>query len=154
MEERLRSRLAGDGGRYSSADYELRLGILQSKAEQAQVDISDKVLEFMAHRIVSNVRELEGALNVFWPTMLIGQEITIDSTLIFWPICCAPVAGRSALMLSKSGWRHVMVCGCKCFQRDAHAILPAPGRLPVFGKKSDLAVLSGNRPQVGDRSQP
>ena len=63
------------------ADYELRLGILQSKAEQAQVEISDKVLEFMAHRIVSNVRELEGALNrILAHAMLIGREITIDST--------------------------------------------------------------------------
>ena len=82
MEERLRSRLGwGMVADIHPADYELRLGILQSKAEQAQVDISDKVLEFMAHRIVSNVRELEGALNrILAHAMLIGREITIDST--------------------------------------------------------------------------
>jgi chromosomal replication initiator protein len=63
------------------ADYELRLGILQSKAEKAPVDIPDKVLEFMAHRIVSNVRELEGALNrILAHAMLVGRAITIDST--------------------------------------------------------------------------
>ena len=82
MEERLRSRLGwGMVADIHPADYELRLGILQSKAEQAQVEISDKVLEFMAHRIVSNVRELEGALNrILAHAMLIGREITIDST--------------------------------------------------------------------------
>ena len=82
MEERLRSRLGwGMVADIHPADYELRLGILQSKAEQAQVQISDKVLEFMAHRIVSNVRELEGALNrILAHAMLIGREITIDST--------------------------------------------------------------------------
>ena len=82
MEERLRSRLGwGMVADIHPADYELRLGILQSKAEQARVDISDKVLEFMAHRIVSNVRELEGALNrILAHAMLIGREITIDST--------------------------------------------------------------------------
>ncbi len=82
MEERLRSRLGwGMVADIHPADYELRLGILQSKAEQAQVEISDKVLEFMAHRIVSNVRELEGALNrIMAHAMLIGREITIDST--------------------------------------------------------------------------
>ena len=82
MEERLRSRLGwGMVADIHPADYELRLGILQSKAEQAQVEISNKVLEFMAHRIVSNVRELEGALNcILAHAMLIGREITIDST--------------------------------------------------------------------------
>ena len=82
MEERLRSRLGwGMVADIHPANYELRLGILQSKAEQAQVEISDKVLEFMAHRIVSNVRELEGALNrILAHAMLIGREITIDST--------------------------------------------------------------------------
>ncbi len=82
MEERLRSRLGwGMVADIHPADYELRLGILQSKAEQSQVEISDKVLEFMAHRIVSNVRELEGALNrILAHAMLIGREITIDST--------------------------------------------------------------------------
>ena len=82
MEERLRSRLGwGMVADIHPADYELRLGILQSKAEQAQVEIPDKVLEFMAHRIVSNVRELEGALNrILAHAMLIGREITIDST--------------------------------------------------------------------------
>ncbi len=82
MEERLRSRLGwGMVADIHPADYELRLGILQSKAEQAQVEISDKVLEFMAHRIVSNVRELEGALNrILAHAILIGREITIDST--------------------------------------------------------------------------
>ena len=81
MEERLRSRLGwGMVADIHPADYELRLGILQSKAEQAPVEVADKVLEFMAHRIVSNVRELEGALNrILAHAMLVGREITIES---------------------------------------------------------------------------
>ena len=42
--------------------YELRLGILQVKAEQLKAEIPPKVMEFLAHKITSNVRELEGAL--------------------------------------------------------------------------------------------
>ncbi len=82
MEERLRSRLGwGMVADIHPADYELRLGILQAKAEQAQINIPDKVLEFIAHRIASNVRELEGALNrIMAHAMLVGREITIDST--------------------------------------------------------------------------
>ncbi len=81
MEERLRSRLGwGMVADIHPADYELRLGILQAKAERMQVRIPDKVLEFLAHRIASNVRELEGALNrIAAHAMLIGREITIES---------------------------------------------------------------------------
>ena len=81
MEERLRSRLGwGMVADIHPADYELRLGILQAKAEQMQVRIPDKVLEFLAHRIASNVRELEGALNrIAAHAILIGREITIES---------------------------------------------------------------------------
>ncbi|ADE39801.1 chromosomal replication initiator protein DnaA [Candidatus Puniceispirillum marinum] len=81
MEERLRSRLGwGMVADIHPADYELRLGILQAKAERAQIQIPDKVLEFLAHKIVSNVRELEGALNrIMAHAMLVGREITIES---------------------------------------------------------------------------
>ncbi len=62
--------------------YELRLGILQSKAERLEVPIPAKVLEFLAHKIASNVRELEGALNriVAHCTLVMGRAITLETT--------------------------------------------------------------------------
>ncbi len=64
IEERIKSRLGwGLVADIHPTDYELRLGILQSKAERADADVPERVLEFLAHRITSNVRELEGALN-------------------------------------------------------------------------------------------
>ena len=60
--------------------YELRLGILQSKAALSSVKIPDKVLEFVAHRVTSNVRELEGALNrIIASAVFIGREVTVES---------------------------------------------------------------------------
>ena len=81
LEERLRSRLGwGMVADIHPADYELRLGILQAKAERARITVPDKVLEFLAHRISSNVRELEGALTrIAAHASLVGREITIDS---------------------------------------------------------------------------
>jgi len=63
-------------------DYELRLGILHSKAELAKdVVVPAEILEFLARRITSNVRELEGALNrVMAYAMLVGRPITMDMT--------------------------------------------------------------------------
>ncbi len=67
-------------------DYELRLGILQAKAEvyrkrYPDLQIAAGVLEFVAHRISTNVRVLEGALTrLFAFADLIGSEITMDLT--------------------------------------------------------------------------
>jgi chromosomal replication initiator protein len=81
LEERMRSRLGwGLVADLHPTTYELRLGILQSKAEQANVRIPRKVMEFLAHRITSNVRELEGALNRIVANMqLVGREITLET---------------------------------------------------------------------------
>ena len=65
-------------------DYELRLGILQLKAElqlkmHSGVEIDSGILEFLAHRISSNVRVLEGALiRLFAFSSLVGRQIDID----------------------------------------------------------------------------
>lgn len=67
-------------------DYELRLGILQTKVEQQSefypgVEVADGVLEFLAHRIATNVRVLEGALTrLFAFAHLVGRPVTMDLT--------------------------------------------------------------------------
>jgi len=81
MEERLRSRLGwGLVADIHATTFELRVGILEAKAEKLGVKIPDKVKEFLAHRIVANVRELEGALNrVVAHATLVGREITVET---------------------------------------------------------------------------
>ncbi|MEO3427707.1 chromosomal replication initiator protein DnaA [Pelagibius sp. CAU 1746] len=82
VEERMRSRLGwGLVADIHPTTYELRLGILQAKAEQSSTDIPVKVLEFLAHKITSNVRELEGALNrIMAHATLVGRPITLETT--------------------------------------------------------------------------
>src|SRR5260221_4460169 len=81
MEERMRSRLGwGLVADLHPTTYELRLGILQAQADAARMQIPGKVLEFLAHKIPSNVRELEGALNrICAHAQLVGRAITIES---------------------------------------------------------------------------
>jgi chromosomal replication initiator protein len=81
MEERMRSRLGwGLVADLHPTTYELRLGILQSKAEQTGLPIPSKVMEFLAHKITSNVRELEGGLNrIAAHAQLVGRDITLES---------------------------------------------------------------------------
>ena len=82
VEERMQSRLGwGLVADIHPTTYELRLGILQSKAEQMKAEIPPKVLEFLAHKITSNVRELEGALNrIVAHGTLVGRSITLETT--------------------------------------------------------------------------
>ncbi|MFN3230827.1 MAG: chromosomal replication initiator protein DnaA [Alphaproteobacteria bacterium] len=83
IEERIRSRLGwGLVADIHPTDYELRFGILQSKLEQMEdISVPADVLEFLARRITSNVRELEGALNrVAAYADLTGRAVTIDMT--------------------------------------------------------------------------
>ncbi|NNE89705.1 MAG: chromosomal replication initiator protein DnaA [Silicimonas sp.] len=67
-------------------NYELRLGILQQKVDQfsaqfPNLHMDDGVLEFLAHRISTNVRVLEGALmRLFAFGSLVGREITMELT--------------------------------------------------------------------------
>ncbi len=85
MEDRIKSRLqCGLVVDLHPTDYELRLGILQTKAEHYRtqyrgLQIANGVLEFLAHRITTNVRVLEGALTrLFAFASLVGREITLD----------------------------------------------------------------------------
>lgn len=82
LEDRLRSRLnSGLVADIHATTYELRLGILHSKAEQMGAAVPQKVMEFLAHKIASNVRELEGALNrVVAHAQLVGRAITLETT--------------------------------------------------------------------------
>ena len=82
IEERIRSRLGGGlAVDVNSTNFELRLGILHSKAKTLPVVPSDDVLHFLAENIRTNVRELEGSLNkVVAHAMYMNKEITVELT--------------------------------------------------------------------------
>ncbi len=64
LEERLRSRFEwGLIADLTAPDLETRIAILRAKAEEMGVPLSAEVVEFVARKVVSNIRELEGALN-------------------------------------------------------------------------------------------
>jgi len=81
LEDRLRTRLGcGMVADIHATTYELRLSILHAKAAAAGVPVPKNVLEFLAHKITSNVRELEGALNrLIAHANLFGRAVTLES---------------------------------------------------------------------------
>jgi chromosomal replication initiator protein len=82
LEERIRSRLGwGLVVDIHPTTFDLRLDILRRKAAllAREAEVPDRVLEFLAHRITANVRELEGALNrVAAQATLVGRAITLE----------------------------------------------------------------------------
>jgi chromosomal replication initiator protein len=80
LEERLRSRFEwGLTADIQAPDLETRLAILRSKAERTGRQISDDILDTIARRVESNIRELEGALNrIIAFADLSGSPLTPD----------------------------------------------------------------------------
>lgn len=78
MEERLKSRFGwGLTVMVEPPELETRVAILMKKAEQAKVHLSSEAAFFIAQKIRSNVRELEGALKlVIANAHFTGQDIT------------------------------------------------------------------------------
>lgn len=83
IEERLKSRLVGGlVVDIMPTDFDLRMSILQKKAELMGIELPQKVAEFLAQKITANVRELEGSLKriAAHSQLLSGKEITLDMT--------------------------------------------------------------------------
>nr|WP_284676619.1 chromosomal replication initiator protein DnaA [Vibrio sinus] len=80
VEDRLKSRFGwGLTVAIEPPELETRVAILMKKAEDHQINLADEVAFFIAKRLRSNVRELEGALNrVIANANFTGRPITID----------------------------------------------------------------------------
>ncbi|MDQ2695216.1 MAG: chromosomal replication initiator protein DnaA [Pseudomonadota bacterium] len=82
LEERLKSRFgSGLTVAIEPPELETRVAILKNKARQADIPLPDEVAFFIAKRIRSNVRELEGALRrVYANAQFTGQAVTLEFT--------------------------------------------------------------------------
>ena len=80
LEDRLRSRFEwGLIADIQAPDYETRIAILKKKADLENLNISNEVLGYVANKIVSNIRELEGALiRIVAFASLANVEISVD----------------------------------------------------------------------------
>ena len=93
LDERLKSRLSGGlVVDFLPTNFELRLEILKKKIKILNINIPIEVLQFVASKIVKNIRELEGALNRIWANYeLTGKTINIEnSTNLLSDLISAP----------------------------------------------------------------
>jgi chromosomal replication initiator protein len=98
IDERLRSRF--EGGMTADIGYpelEMRVLILKEKAKERGVVLPDNTAQYIAECIKSNIRELEGALNVVLASARVNnEEITLEKT----QKCLIPVIKRPRKIIS------------------------------------------------------
>jgi len=162
LEERLRSRFEwGLIADIQAPDYETRLAILRSNAERLGKAVDPVVLETIAHRMQSNIRELEGALNrIIAYSYLRGLPLTPDlvdsalADLIPVPQSVEPaqlvkavgqafgvVIGFSLWYVSAFYIAAMVALGLHMYREEAQLSLPVIGEL--LGGRDHTTVMHG-----------
>ena len=84
IDEKLKSRISGGMiVNFKNPDYQDRVAILSAKVQQLEQTLCDKVISFVAEKISTSVRDLEGALKkLIAAKILEGQEINLENAKI------------------------------------------------------------------------
>ncbi len=81
IDEKLKSRIAGGMIiNFKNPDYQDRLEILKAKAKNMEQEICPKILSYLAEKITTNIRDVEGALRkLVCSKVLDEQEVTLEN---------------------------------------------------------------------------
>jgi chromosomal replication initiator protein len=147
LEERLRSRFEwGLIADLTVPDLETRIAILRAKADEQAVPIGSEALEFIARKVVSNIRELEGALNriVAYANMQ-GMPITVDlaqavlSNVLYNPKRRMVTPERIAQAVSD--YYGVEMDALKSQKRDRAIVMPRQIAMFLMRAETDVSLL-------------
>src|SRR5919199_6193794 len=147
LEERLRSRFEwGLIADLTAPDLETRIAILRAKAEEGAVSITSDVIEFIARKVVSNIRELEGALNriVAYASMG-GLPITIElaqavlSNVLYNPKKRMVTPERIAKAVAD--YYGVQMDALKGQKRDKAIVMPRQIAMFLMRAETDVSLL-------------
>ncbi|MCL5429002.1 MAG: chromosomal replication initiator protein DnaA [Chloroflexi bacterium] len=149
LEERLRSRFEwGLIADIQSPDYETRLAILRSNAERIGRAVDPAVLETIARRMQSNIRELEGALNrIVAYAYLRGIPLTadvVDSALA--DLAPAPQALEPSQLVQAVG-QAFGVSEERLISRDRSAEVALPRQVAMYLLREEARL---SLPQIGE----
>ena len=147
LEERLRSRFEwGLIADLTPPDLETRIAILRAKAEENNVPIGSEALEFIARKVVSNIRELEGALNriVAYANMQgmpISSELAqaVLSNVLYNPRKRAVTPERIAIAVSE--YYGVEMEALKGQKRDRAIVTPRQIAMYLMRAETDVSLL-------------
>ena len=147
LEERLRSRFEwGLIADIQPPDLETRVAILSAKADMMQRKVPDEVIQYLASRIHSNIRELEGSLNrLLAYSQLQGMPLTIDTAKS--ALASLATDGRqrrvSVADVLEAVAEHYRIspedlCGK---QRDKHIVIPRQVAMYLMRQETEASLM-------------
>jgi chromosomal replication initiator protein len=147
LEERLRSRFEwGLIADLTAPDLETRIAILRAKAEEHPMPIGSDVLEFVARKVASNIRELEGALNrIVAYAAMGGMPISIDlaqavlSNVLYNPKRRMATPERIAQVVAD--YYGVDLDALKGQKRDRAIVMPRQIAMYLMRAETDVSLL-------------
>jgi chromosomal replication initiator protein len=147
LEERLRSRFEwGLIADLTAPDLETRIAILRAKSEEGAVPITSDVIEFIARKVVSNIRELEGALNRIVAYASMGaMPISIElaqavlSNVLYNPKKRQVTPERIALAVAD--YYGVQMEALKGQKRDKAIVTPRQVAMFLMRQETDVSLL-------------
>jgi chromosomal replication initiator protein len=147
LEERLRSRFEwGLIADLSAPDLETRIAILKAKAEEQATTVGLDVIEFVARKVSSNIRELEGALNriVAYASMG-GMPISIElaqavlSNVLYNPK--RRMATPERIVQAVAEYYGVDIDALKGQKRDRAIVVPRQVAMFLMRAETDVSLL-------------
>jgi chromosomal replication initiator protein len=147
LEERLRSRFEwGLIADLTAPDLETRIAILRAKAEEHPMPIGSDVLEFIARKVASNIRELEGALNrIVAYAAMGGMPISIElaqavlSNVLYNPKRRMATPERIAQVVAD--YYGVEIEALRGQKRDRAIVMPRQIAMYLMRAETDVSLL-------------
>ncbi|CAN5733473.1 chromosomal replication initiator protein DnaA [soil metagenome] len=147
LEERLRSRFEwGLIADLTAPDLETRIAILRAKAEEHTMTIGSDVLEFVARKVASNIRELEGALNrIVAYAAMGGMPLSIElaqavlSNVLYNPKRRMATPERIAQVVAD--YYGVELAALKGQKRDRAIVTPRQIAMYLMRAETDVSLL-------------
>jgi len=156
LEERLRSRFEwGLIADIQPPDLETRTAILQAKRSRLGMDVPDEVLAFIAQRVQSNIRELEGSLNrVVAYAQLCNKPVTMSlANSALADLLAASLRNRATpgdLLQAVSRYYKVDVRALRGKQRDKEIVLPRQVAMYIMHEDLEMPLTEIGR-ELGGR---
>jgi chromosomal replication initiator protein len=148
LEDRLRSRFGwGLIADVQPPDFEMRMAILQAKAEGCSFLVPDHVLTYIARKIPSNIRELEGALNrLVAHARLMNTPLTLEAAEQVLENIVAHTANLSPAQIVKEVAQHFHLSEEQLTGRSRARAISVPRQLAMFliRQETDTSL-----PQIG-----
>ena len=148
LEERVRSRF--EGGMITDIqppDLEMRIAILRTKADGLSVQVPDDVIDFIARKVQSNIRELEGALTrVLGYARLMNASLSVElATTVLQDILRHQPITPEQILLAVAEYYRVDIADLTGRSRNKEVVLPRQVAMYLLREETGTSL-----PQIGD----